>query len=717
MGTLRRTVLQQILLTTLGVGVLPEWLTRQADRFSQAWAASSRKQALLVGIDRYPDTGEGSVLQGSLMDLELQKEVLVHRFGFDPADILLLKETEVTSTGIRSALQARSEQPTPPENLVIHFSGHGCLLSPPTDPETKVDSESQIPGILIWEENRKTPTPLPLKDLFQQIQSLQIPNVTTILDCGFAYGDPPVRGNLRLRSRPSYPLTQELASETTATTPLGFPALDQGVLFAATTPRDLAAEALWSGFTAGVLTYLLTQYLWEVTPATRAYTAFSQITNRRELGALACQHPAVAGSQAQLQQGSPYFMHPILAATQGAAGFIQEIKGNRAQVWLGGIPPAVLCGLQNGTLLTHVGEPGADLPLLSLRSRNGLSAQVASVENEVALPAQGTAVQERARILSQSLKLVVGLDESLGRIEKVDITSALAGLNWTETANPRDRQVDCLLGRITPQVAQTLQGWGASVPVSGDAYGLFWGGRELVINSFGSSGEAAGSAVQRLSSRMQHLLAAKRIRTTLNGGCSDLALTVNLCMEGEQGTLPVLRQQTSQASTGEPLSFRSVGLAQFAAGQPLHLTLQNDSDHDLSVILLSFDGRGQLSLLSPTPSSGQSLPLSVRAQSSLDIPSPDPSGYRSFPDLFTCQPGGLMELLLVASTRSLQPTLDLISAISREIGVTQAPLYLNRPLDLAGMLLSDLTCPTSDVDQRQLNHQETATLSMAYSVI
>lgn len=244
----------------------------------------------------------------------------------------------------------------------------------------------------------------------------------------------------------------------------------------------------------------------------------------------------------------------------------------------------------------------------------------------------------------------------------------------------------------------------------------------MVLNSFGSSGEAAGSAVQRLSSRMQHLLAAKRLRTLLNSGCSGLALAVNLSVDegGDPFSPPVLRQQTALSSTDESLLFRSVGIAQFGAGQHLRLSLDNNGDRDLSVILLSLDGKGQLSLLSPTPSGGQvPLPLIVRSQNSLAIPpaSDSNTSYRAFPDLFTCQPGGLTELLVLASTRSLQPTLDLIFAISREMGVTQPPILLNRPLDLAGMVLADLTRPTGDADLRQLNHQEVATVSMAYSVI
>lgn len=732
MGTLRRTALQQILLTALGLGIRPEGVIRRGERIGQAWAASSPKQAVLIGIDHYPDQGEGSVLQGCLMDLELQKEVLIHRFGFDPAMILLLKETEVTSQGIQAALnQCKGHADT----VVVHFSGHGCLLTPPAeDPEQeddstdreidreidpKLDQQAQQPGILIWEPGGKAVQSLPLPTLVQWIQDLEIPNVTTVLDCGFAYGDPPLRGNLRLRSRPRRSLETLSAFDSPAATATGFPPVDRGVLFAATTPQELAAESTWSGFSAGVLSYLLTQYLWETTPTTRAFTVFSQIASRRELGVLACQHPAVDGEVARLQQGSPYFLHPIQASAQGVAGVMQEIKGNRGQVWLGGIPPAVLCGLQNGTVLASVEETDPQVPPLSLRSRNGLTAQVASVENEGSLPPAGTPLQECTRMLSQSLKLVVGLDDSLGRIEKVDITSALAGLNWTETANPRDRQVDCLLGRITPQVAETLQGWGASVPVSGDAYGLFWSGREMVIDSFGSSGEAAGSAVQRLSHRMQHLLAAKRLRTTLNSGCSGLDLTVTLCTDQDGIVTPVLRQQTSRVTPTDPLSFPAVGPAQFGSGQPLRLEVENGSDQDLSLIVLSFDGRGQLSLLSPTPNGGGSpLPLIVRAQGNLEVPSLDPtSNYRLFPEVFTCQPGGLLELLVIASTRSLQSTLDLISAISREIGVTQAPILLNRPLDLAGMALRDLTHDISDADLRQLQHQEVAILSMTYSVI
>ncbi|NJP22544.1 MAG: caspase family protein [Hydrococcus sp. CRU_1_1] len=45
---------------------------------------TNRKLALLVGIDRYPQNRQ---LNGCVTDVELQRELLIARFGFKPQDI------------------------------------------------------------------------------------------------------------------------------------------------------------------------------------------------------------------------------------------------------------------------------------------------------------------------------------------------------------------------------------------------------------------------------------------------------------------------------------------------------------------------------------------------------------------------------------------------------------------------------------------------------
>ena len=86
MGLNRREFLQQagLLLAMLGIH------ETVYDRSYQALAQPTRRKlALLVGINQYPSGNRiEEPLQGCLTDVELQRNLLVYKFGFHPNDIV-----------------------------------------------------------------------------------------------------------------------------------------------------------------------------------------------------------------------------------------------------------------------------------------------------------------------------------------------------------------------------------------------------------------------------------------------------------------------------------------------------------------------------------------------------------------------------------------------------------------------------------------------------
>ena len=75
-------------LATLGISTLPIW--QQSDRYARALSSTKgQKLALLVGINKYPIPSYAD-LKGCTTDVELQKALLVNRFGFNPNDVLTL---------------------------------------------------------------------------------------------------------------------------------------------------------------------------------------------------------------------------------------------------------------------------------------------------------------------------------------------------------------------------------------------------------------------------------------------------------------------------------------------------------------------------------------------------------------------------------------------------------------------------------------------------
>jgi hypothetical protein len=141
-------------------------------------------------------------------------------------------------------------------------------------------------------------------------------------------------------------------------------------------------------------------------------------------------------------------------------------------------------------------------------------------------------------------------------------------------------------------------------------------------------------------------------------------------------------------------------MQRFMRGDPLHLTLRNNSEQDLYGYLLLIDPTGQLHLLAPTPQDNLAAPLRLEAKGSLTLPPlPEVDGeLRSAvsSDLLTCHAQGLTELLFVASTRPLSASLEALKAMARKLGVARSPMLLNGPLEWTQTLLEELTQRASD---------------------
>lgn len=89
----RRHFLQFASAALATLGIHPLIFQRQARRYGQALAESTpRKLALLVGINSYAD----QPLQGCVNDTELQRQLLIHRFGFNPQYIYVLTDGDAT---------------------------------------------------------------------------------------------------------------------------------------------------------------------------------------------------------------------------------------------------------------------------------------------------------------------------------------------------------------------------------------------------------------------------------------------------------------------------------------------------------------------------------------------------------------------------------------------------------------------------------------------
>ncbi|MFM6345110.1 MAG: peptidase C14, caspase catalytic subunit p20, partial [Dolichospermum sp.] len=93
-------------LATFGISQLE--IEQQAIRYAQVLAQNTpRKRALLVGINDYLKVNDFQwyPLEGAVNDTEIQKEVLINLFDFQPQDILVLHNQEATRDNILQAFE------------------------------------------------------------------------------------------------------------------------------------------------------------------------------------------------------------------------------------------------------------------------------------------------------------------------------------------------------------------------------------------------------------------------------------------------------------------------------------------------------------------------------------------------------------------------------------------------------------------------------------
>ncbi|AVH71639.1 caspase family protein [Nostoc sp. 'Lobaria pulmonaria (5183) cyanobiont'] len=561
----RRTFLERIgsILAVLGI-TEAEWLSL-GNRYYQALAQPSpRKLALLIGINQYPKI---PALSGCLTDVELQRELLIYRFGFQGSDILTLTEEEASREFIEAAFLDRLGKQAKPDDLVVfHFSGYGSRVKLDTSPETMQNALVTANASLISQEEKIVNYILE-ETLLLLLRSLPTDRVTAVLDTSY-YAPTPVLG-LKSRALPEsveaklaaeeLDFLQQLKTQKLHSTPI--------VLAASSNPKQSAREELFAGFSAGLFTYALTQYLWEFTPTTRIQVALSYMENSlSKLGSK--QQPALLSSQKN-QHLTSLPPDGIIGA-EGAVTAIEE-DGKTVHLWLAGLPPQVLLyyGVNSRFTLATTTEE------LVLRSRTGLTAKAQISQIEGANPLQvGQLVQEAVRVLLRKIHLIIALDTGLERIERVDATSAFAAFPHVSTVVAGEKPADYLFAKLQQTPSR---------------YGLFSLSGELISNATGEAGEAVKSTVQKLAPKLSTLLAAKLWRLTENQGSSRLALKTTLEIINNISPRVIMQRETVRTFKTETSIQKSLPTPIVPIGSQMQYRVENQSDRPVYLILLGLN--------------------------------------------------------------------------------------------------------------------------------
>ncbi|MGK7939954.1 MAG: caspase family protein [Crocosphaera sp.] len=730
----RRTFLQ----TLLTWGVAQEslkWLDQnhQLQKYYQTLAdPTHRKLALLVGINDY---NQKFALKGCLTDVERQKDLLIHRFGFQGQDILTLTDKQATRQGIETAfIEHLVKQAKPGDVVIFHFSGYGnyVQISPNVDPTI---TKGQRRGIMtkggITLNQGKSNTDNILEETLHLLgRSLKTDKVTMVLDTSYHSKGQKVQGNLRVRSFPymrdqidpeelafQSQLKQNLSQKQTTASP--------GIILTAASANQVATEIKGNGFSAGLFTYALTQYLWATAPAISVTT----ILNKTKEQIL----PLMGEKQEPQQENSPkqplftYYLLPTVS--DGAEAFISTVEdGTTATITLTGLSSNILRHYALNSLFSCVDSHDSSFnPSLQLKSHTGLKGKVRQLLREKTSPQPlqvGQLLQESLRCLSPNPGLTVALDPKLQRIERVDATSAFSAIQTVaDVVSEGEQPVDCILGlSVSPSQPED----------TGLRYSLFLPGGVELPNTVGKSGEAIKSAVERLRPTLDKLLGIKLWGLTLNEHSSRLPLSVTLEGLAEDPYIIEQRQTTRSQTITSPSETknkttekpRPTELPKVARGTRLRYRLQNQGEQPLYYLMVGINSSGTAIAYLPADEENAE-------NNSSHQPLIEPGREQVVPTAATgvtwttSSIEGWEQIIVITAIAPFERTREALTKIREFKPEKEQIISLENPLNIARSLLQDLTVASQKINNLTEPTAETysldvkawSSLSFIYQVI
>ncbi|NJK27594.1 MAG: caspase family protein [Coleofasciculaceae cyanobacterium SM2_3_26] len=718
----RREFLQGIGWVLAALGMEEAVLARWGDRYRKVLAQpTARKLALLVGVNQYRDRGSPvTPLLGCVTDVELQRELLIHRFGFHPDDILTLTDARATRQSIEEAFLHHLIQQAKPEDVVVfHFSGYGRVLA---DTQGNGSGDPLIRNTLMPVDGLMPSEGGEQNDLLQEtlwllLRSLPTQQAIAVLDTSYTYPGTNLQGLLRIRTLPDAsgkPSTEGLAFQQRLLTEFGSEnsgfqlgrspeSLNlPGLVLRAASAMKLASETQWAGFSAGLFTYALTQQLWWATVPLSSNVMVQRTTSTiAQMGSLPPSAIAAPALPAESESALASLLETASASANGVVTGVDD-GAQSGQVWLAGIPAPVLGSYQpeSTLLLLPDGANGNGIPLIAqVRSLNGLTAKVqltrqnGEAENGGGLQL-GQLVSEAIRVLPRDLNLVVALDNGLERIERIDATSAFSSVPYVSAVSAGDRPADCLFG--SARLARKLASSDAEFTVPQSSYGLFLPSQEFIPETAGDSTEAVKTAVQRLGGSLHSLLATKLLRFVGNEGSSRLGVQATLNAVDREPQ--VLWQQETLTA---PFATQAIGesiaspLVSIPAGGGCELNIHNQSDRPLYFLLFDIRNNGLAIATYALQWQGQEQPSQgVKEYQGYT----DPNATVLFPlssssaEWKLSPTSGWAELTLVCSSA---PFTETLRALEAEMWEPRFAKSLRSPLKVMQAMLLDLNAASA----------------------
>lgn len=653
-------------------------------------------------------------LRGCATDVEMQKQLLVHRFKFHPRDIITLSDEADMPPTRENILTAFEEhlikQATPESVVVFHFSGHGSRVLD-ADPIHADDLNSTfVPSDV--DGDLEQVDDIMGKTLFLLMSALETEQVTAVLDSCYSGGG--TRGNVRIRAadggRTFRASDRELAYQEKWLTALEAKqkinraeflsrreiGVAKGAVIAACQRNQESADVTFDGFDAGAFTYLMTQFLWQQTDSLQS--TVSRI--RSDTQQLSGQIPLL---DTQGSADEPVYFVSLAAQATPAEAVVIAQSEDETTLWLGGVHPDVLATFSRGNTLTTFSEP--DSPLV-ITHRAGL---LATVSSKAPLPID-TLLREQTRVLPQSLTLVIGVDPSLDS-EAADIQERMNDWPHMEAVLPDadglyGTEIHYIVGRMTNEYKARLINLKIAAKVTAEnslgdnakvreaasaeiaslsednAIGLFTQNISAGIpDSFRPAQEALQSSLNQLFIKLRSLLAAQVIRATLNAQSSQLTLQATIkSLESGQMIASVTTGREGSATTPTSMTH------QLKTNERFQISIRNFEAQPLYVSVIGVRPSGDLIILLPA---NVSEPVTLAPSQTQQIPEPAAALD------FTLGKPGYYEAIVLASKTPFTRALRGLSVIAQGTRLTEAP---DSNADLSGLngLFEDFDTPRGE---------------------
>jgi hypothetical protein len=710
----RRHFLQFAGSTLAALGLSQFDIIRQANRYGQVLAQDTpRKLALLVGINNY----QAGIrpLRGCLTDVEMQRELLLHRFGFNSQDIITLTDEKANRQNILEAFENHLLQAKPGDVVVFHFSGHGSRVKDPNP--ISEDDQHRLNGTMMpydrYSQNTRDAgkvRDIMGRTLFLLMYELQTENVTAVLDSCFSGGG--TRGNLVVRAfedtrfgsgnaeaspeelEYQEKLLSRLKLSETKFQELRSKGIAKGVAIGSAQRDQLAVDAPFSGFHAGAFSYLLTRYLWQQSISQSVETTFVNL--QRSTEDVAKSENIVQVPLLEVKPGSNHKRQPLYflkPTRQTAEAVIRSEKDGQIEFWLGGVSSESLESFTKGAIFNLIDAKGKPLAEVEQTSRVGMVGYGKLRGSQRAAIQPGALLRERVRGVPTDLTLKIGIDESLSNQTEI-ATKELKKVNRVEPVVVNQQQdTDFILGKMTPEylkLAEKEKTTDTNLPPVG-SIGLFSSGLIPISDSFGRVDEPVNAAIQRLQPKFKMLLAGRILRSVLNQNTSSLKVTADIVPDGTRGDSSTINSRGAEES-GLATQRIKTTLQTLKPKTEIKVHVTNNETRNLYIAVLVIDSSGNIVLLYPSDYNSPEDASLVKPGEKLVVPPTTANPQNDFK--FIVQgPSGFLELLILASTEPLRNALRGLKQIAKGRGTRSGePLALNPDESVTAVenLLGDL---------------------------